>query len=145
MNPKRIKLVILAIAIIAITAVIVKVTFQKPIEEKQNYADRQENGTILNTSKKLSETKQYNGLEFSNIKLSHIESLTRLDAEVKNITSNTIPAQLININIMDKDGNVMASFGGEINELEPGETTTIYLGIAANYVNAYDIEFVSPN
>ena len=144
MNPKRIRLIVVIIAIIAIIGIIVKLASPKKQEEKPNYADKQENGTVVNTSKKLSETKTYKGLEFTNIKFSHTESVTSLNAQVKNTTTNKIPAQLVDINVLDKDGNVMTSFVGEINELEPGETTTIDSGIAANYVNAYDIEFVSP-
>lgn len=144
MDQKKIRLVIVIIAIIAVIAIIVKLVSPKQQEEKQTYADKQENGTVVNTSKKLSETKTYNGLEFTNIKFSHTESVTSLNAEVKNTTSNTTPAQLVDINVLDKDGNIMTSFVGEINKLEPGETTTIDSGIAANYVNAYDIEFASP-
>ena len=144
MNQKRIRLIIVIIAIIAIIAIIVKLTSSDKKEEKPTYADKQENGTVVNTSKKLAETKSYNGLEFTNIKFSHTESVTSLNAEVKNTTTNKMEAQLVDINVLDKDGNVMTSFVGEINELEPGETTTIDSGIAANYVNAYDIEFVSP-
>lgn len=142
MNQKR--LVVLVIAIIVIIAIIVKLTLPKQVEEKTTYADRQENGVVVNISKKLSETKQFNGLEFTNIKFSHTESVTSLKAEVKNVTSNAIPAQLIDINVLDKDNNKMTSFVGEINELEPGETTTIDSNIAANYVEAYDIEFSVP-
>lgn len=144
MDQKKIRLVIVIIAIIAVIAIIVKLASPKQQEEKQTYADKQENGTVVNTSKKLSETKTYNGLEFTNIKFSHTESVTSLNAEVKNTTSNTTPAQLVDINVLDKNGNIMTSFVGEINKLEPGETTTIDSGIAANYVNAYDIEFASP-
>ncbi len=144
MNQKTIRLVVVIIAIIAIIAVIVKVTSPNKQEEKQTYADKQENGIVVNTSKKLAETKTFNGLEFTNIKFSHTESVTSLNAEVKNTTASIIPAQLVDINVLDKDGKIMTSFVGEINKLEPGETTTIDSGIAANYVNAYDIEFAKP-
>lgn len=145
MNQKRLKVIILVIAIVVAIAIIVKVTSSDPkVEETTSYADKQENGTVINTSKKLSEVKQYNGLEFTNIKFSHTESVTSLNAEVKNTTSSSIPAQLVDINVIDKNGNIMTSFVGEINELEPGETTTIDSGIAANYVDAYNIEFASP-
>ncbi len=145
MKQNRLKVIILVVAIIAAIAVIVKVTTSKPeADEKKSYADKQENGTVINTSKKLSEVKKYNGLEFTNIKFSHTESVTSLNAEVKNTTTSNIPAQLVNINVIDREGNIMTSFVGEINELEPGETTTIDSGIAANYVDAYNIEFASP-
>ncbi len=145
MNKKTSRLIIIALIVIAIIFVIVKITSPKEDEDKQeSYISRQSNGTIVNTSPKLAAKKEYKGLEFTNIKFALSESVTNLTATVKNTTSKAMETQIIDINVLDKDGTVMTTFVGQINGLEPGEETTINSGIAADYAGAYNVEFISP-
>lgn len=143
MKQKNIKLlIVVVVVVIAIIAIVVAVS--SPKNEKEEYVEELEDGTKVNTSEKLAETKTYNGLEFTNIKLSNSSSVTNLYAEVKNTTSNDMSEQLIDINILDKEGNIITTFGGTIAALKAGETTTLNAGIVSNYANAYDIEIVEP-
>lgn len=142
---KQKKIMIIAVALIIIIAIIaVIVAVSSPEEESEEYVEVLEDGTKVNTSEKLSETKTYNGLEFTNIKFTNSSSVTNLSASVTNTTTENMDSQLIGINVLDESGNVITSFTGTVEALEAGETTTINAGIAANYANAYNIEIVDP-
>lgn len=146
MKQKKCILIIVAIIVIAIIVIIaVNSALQEQGEEKQqNYIEDLGNGVIVNTSEKLSEVKTYNGLEFTNIEFTNSGSVTSLTADVKNITSTDIEEQVVEINVLDQAGNVLTAFKGIISDVKAGESTTINADIAANYVDAYNIEIVAP-
>ena len=79
-------IVIIAIAVIAVIAVAVAVALSSSNTTKEEYVEVLDDGTKVNTSEKLSETKTYNGLEFTNIKFTNASSATNLSADVKNTT-----------------------------------------------------------
>ncbi len=137
-------IIIIAIAVIAVIAVAVAVALSSSNTTKEEYVEVLDDGTKVNTSEKLSETKTYNGLEFTNIKFTNASSVTNLSADVKNTTSEEMKSQLVGVNVLDENKNVITSFKATIGSLKAGETTTINAGIAANYANAYDIEIVAP-
>ncbi len=144
---KNKRLIILVAIVVIILIIIVKVASSKDNNNettKKSYAQLQEDGTMVNTSQKLAENKTYNGLEFTNIKFTNSSSATYLNADVKNTTQNSTKAQVVDVNILDEQGNVIATFVGQISALEPGESTIINSGITGNYVDAYNIEFVKP-
>lgn len=150
---KKKNITLIAIIAIVITIVVIVVSSSKNDntianesgnENIEEYVQVLEDGTKVNTSEKLKETKNYEGLSFTNIKFTNNGSVTNLFAEVKNTTSKNMEKQKISINILDKEGNVLTSFIGTLGELKAGETTTLNAGIAANYSNAYNIEIVAP-
>lgn len=141
MDQKQKKILIIVLALVVVIAIIAAVVIFK-IGNKEPYVKVEEDGTRVNTSEKLAETKTYKGLEFSNIKFVNSSGVTNLSADVKNTTGNDMPAQSVKINVLDKSGNVITTFSGNIVPIKAGETTTLSAGILANYTNAYDIEIV---
>lgn len=146
MNQKKVRLLIVAVVVIIAIVAIVKIASNNNNDNnnEEEYVEELANGTKVNTSKKLAETKTYNGLEFTNIKFTNSSAVTNLRAEVKNTTANDMPEQIVDINVLDKDRNVLTTFRGQIGAVKAGETTIISAGIAANYANAYDLEIVEP-
>jgi hypothetical protein len=101
-----------------------------------------EGETTVIEGKKLAETKNYKGLEVTNVKFKIDDTMTLLTADVYNSTSKDIEAQWININVLDENGKRITSLGGYIDEIKPGETTPIASSILSNGEDkkAYDIE-----
>ena len=137
-----IMIIIAAVIVVAIIAIAVSLS-SKGTTTKEEYVEVLEDGTKINTSEKLSQTKTYNGIEFSNIKFTNASSVTNLSADVKNTTSEDMGSQVVGINVLDEQGNVITTFKGSVESLKAGETTTFNAAIAANYANAYDIEIVA--
>lgn len=141
MNQKQKKAIIIVVALVVVIAIVaIVIVFSS--KGKEEYVKVEEDGTRVNTSEKLAQTKTCNGLEFSNIKFTNSSGVTNLYADVKNITENDMSAQTVNINVLDKDGNVITTLYGNVAAIKAGETTTLSAAIVANYTNAYDIEIV---
>lgn len=100
------------------------------------------NDVTIISSDKLAETKEYKGLEITNVQIKIDDTMTELTADVRNNTSQDMEGQPININVLDKDGNRVTVVGGWIDAVKVGETTPIYASILSNGkdINAYDIE-----
>ena len=79
---------------------------------KEEFIDVKEDGTRVNTSNKLAETKKYDGLEISNITLTEKGNESYIRATVKNTTSVKKGEELIKLTIVDKQGNVLTSVKG---------------------------------
>lgn len=141
MNQKQKKILIIVLALVVVIAIIAAVVIFKG-QNKEPYVRVEEDGTRVNTSEKLAEAKTYKGLEFSNIKFVNSSGVTNLTADVKNATENDMPAQSLNINVLDKSGNIITTFAGVVAAVRAGETTMLSAAIGGNYTNAYDIEIV---
>ena len=151
MKDKRILLLYAVIAIIIIWIVAINVNSNKnntnqvnTSEGEQTTTVEEQNGLKVNKSEKMKENKKYKGLEFSNIQFvtNEEKSTTEIYADITNTTKQDMNEQSININILDKDGNILNTFTGTIGELKAGETKTLTAAIAAVYDNAYNIEIV---
>ena len=136
-------IIIIAIAILLVVIIAVAVPLASKDTTKEEYVEVLEDGTKINTSEKLSQTKTYNGIEFTNIKFTNASSVTNLSADVKNTTSEDMESQVVRINVLDEQGNIITTYRGSVEALKAGETTTFNAAIAANYANAYDIEIVA--
>ncbi len=136
-------IIIIAIAILLVVIIAVAVSLASKDTTKEEYVEVLEDGTKINTSEKLSQTKTYNGIEFTNIKFTNASSVTNLSADVKNTTSEDMESQVVRINVLDEQGNIITTYRGSVEALKAGETTTFNAAIAANYANAYDIEIVA--
>lgn len=137
-DPKRLGVIIgIAVAIIIIIAIAVSGNKDK----KKVEGDENPVGSVVET-KKLTEAKEYNGLEISNVKFTIGENLTELKAEVTNSSDSDKPSQYVNFNVLDKDGNKLTSVGGKIDAIGAGETKKIStrfptIGTESNF---YDVE-----
>ena len=108
-----------------------------PVEE---FVQVLEDGTKLNTSTKLNETKKVNGLEFGNIQLTMQNGQSVLLADVKNTGSKATELTLVDVTLLDKEGNTIVKVGGIIAPLEAGASTQFNTSMTLDYANAYDFK-----
>ena len=105
---------------------------------KEEYVQVQDDGSKLNISSKLNETKKVDGLEIGNIRFTESNGISTLLADVKNTKSSAIEMTSIMITLLDKDGKNIVEFEGLIAPIGPGESTQLNAGITSDYANAYD-------
>ncbi len=139
MDQKTKKIIIIAVAITIIAIIIMSIIGGKNKKDNNNSADT----TPPNTSEKLNETKGFEGLSFSNIKFEVGNGGTELRATVTNTTQSKIGDRyiFIRIDMLDKNGEVIAKVTAQIDALEAGESTTLGTVISGEYENIYDIQF----
>lgn len=116
-------------------------------EDQQDAPDEEfvinlEDGTKLNISPKLNETKILDGMEIKNMQLTYKNGQTQLLADVTNTTSEKIPETLISIIFKDKENNEIVTLDSIISSAEPGQTVQLNANSSLNYCNPYDVEFI---
>lgn len=143
------KFIIVLIIITIILGIIVIVRNSKNDEneiidqeetQNQEYVNILEDGTKLNTSNKLQETKIIDGLEITDIQLTEKENVTVLLATVKNNTEETKGGYPVNIKILDRSGQEIIIIAGYIGEIKAGESLQLNSSATFDYANAYDFE-----
>jgi hypothetical protein len=141
--------ILVGIVIIIITSVVVannKKKNQNQVAEGQNntvveeFVDVLPDGTKLNNSTKLAETKKVGELEISNFQLTEQGSQTLLLGTIKNNTTTKQGGYPATVKIMDKEGNQIVELGAYINEVGPGEEQQFNVSSTLDYANAYDIK-----
>lgn len=108
--------------------------------EEEKYVEVLENGTKLNTSEKLKETKEIDGMEISNMQLTEEGNITKLLGTITNNSNTTKGNYEINIKLIDENGKELTTLVGYIGELEPGESTQLSTSTTFDYANTYDVE-----
>lgn len=103
-----------------------------------------EGNSKIITGDKLSEKKQFEGLEFSNVSFKVNDKTTEIFADVTNTTSQTSEPQHIDFNVFNKKGEKIQTIGGYVRPLEPGATIQISTLRISEEVDsqAYNIEIV---
>lgn len=109
-------------------------------ENQQQFYEELEDGTKLNTSTKLKEAKNVEGLEIRNIQLTNKDNQTILLAEVENKSRQEDKETLIDVTILDKESNEIGTIGGMIAPLKKGEKTQLNISAMIDYANAYDFQ-----
>ena len=99
-----------------------------------------EDGTKLNKSSKFNETKNIDGIEISNIQFTYKDGQTVLLANVTNNTGKAVDITLLDIKLLDEQGNEIVTVGGIISPMQVGETTQLNASMTMDYANAYDVE-----
>ena len=107
-------------------------------QEPEEFVEVLEDGTKLNKSDKLSETKTVGNYEISNIQLTEKDGQSLILADVKNIGETKSEVTLIDITLLDKDGNEIITIGGIIGDAEPGATVQLNAAATTDFANAYD-------
>ena len=147
-SERRFILILIIVAIIII-AVLFNIRNGKQKEKVENepvventvseeFVEVLDDGTKLNVSDKLSETKTFGNYEISNIQLTENNGQSLILADVKNIGDTKSEVVLIDITLLDKDGNEIVTIGGIIGDIEPGETTQLNASATTDFANAYD-------
>ena len=107
----------------------------------EQYYEELEDGTKLNISTKLNQTKTVDGLEIGKIQLTNKDNQTVLLAEVENKSGKVTEETLIDVTIIDKDGKELGTIGGMIAPLKEGEKTQLNISAMQDYTDAYDFKF----
>lgn len=97
-----------------------------------------EDGTKLNTSEKLQETKTCEGLELSNIQLTEKENKSKVMGQIKNTSNEDAPVREITLKFYKENGDEIITITGIVNELSAGETTNFYTEALFDFSMAYD-------
>lgn len=108
-------------------------------EQKDTYSTKLEDGTRLNTSSELKETKTYKDLEISNIQFTEKNGSSVLLADVTNKGSETHEKETVKIIITEEDGS-KTEVRALIGEIKAGETVKLNTSMTADKVNAKDFE-----
>jgi len=111
---------------------------QEVNEIVEKYVEELEDGTKLNISNKLKETKRLDGLEISNIQLTYKNGMCILLADIVNTTNQDISLTPINLKLYDEQRNVLETLDGLISETKAGEKTQLNIGVSNDFANAYD-------
>lgn len=152
MNKDEKKWIVLLVAVFIILAVLIiglSLSKNKKTEEKggtqviqeqteEKYVEVKEDGTKINKSNKLKETKNFEGLEIKNITIETKDNETILKADVENTTSQATGDYAIKIKVVDDLGNEIKQIGGYINYIGPKEKTTLRIKTSYDFANAYD-------
>lgn len=104
----------------------------------EEYVNVLSDGTKINTSDKLAETKVIDGLEISNIRLTEKNNISKILATVKNSSNQTKGGYKIKITLLDKNSNTIKEIESYIDQVEPGETVTLNTAATVDFANAYD-------
>ena len=142
-------LILVAIAIITTLAIITnrkgkEVNSDSTEENKvvEEFVQVLEDGTKLNTSTKLSETKTVDGLKIGNIQLTMQNGQSVLLADAENDTGKDIDIMLLDIILLDKNGNELTTIAGIVGDLKAGEKQQLNSSVTSDYANAYDFRVV---
>lgn len=147
---KNNKRVVILLIIVVFLIILVTFLFSKNVDEQNNenvakvnnveesYVEEIEAGVKINKSTKLNEAKEVNGLLVTNIQLTAESGITTLLADVTNNTGNRTEAKVVNITLLDYEGQELTTVTGIIKELNVGETTQLNISLTSDYVNAYD-------
>lgn len=113
---------------------------EKTIEnvEQGEFTKVEADGTIVNTSEKLKQTKENLGFSITNINFMKKGNETILTARVTNNTGEAQGDFLGQIVLLDKRGNEIGRIPAMITETENGEAIDIETTITESYANAYD-------
>ena len=151
MKKKEKRLILILIAILVVVLIIglfIKKNRNEEngVQSQQNTATDEkfvqvlEDGTKLNKSSKLNETKNVEGIEISNIQFTYKDGQTVLLADVTNNSGKAIDMTLLNIKLLDEQENEIITIGGIISPMQVGETTQVNASMTMDYANAYDVE-----
>ena len=107
------------------------------------YVKETNDGTKINISPKINETKTIDGLEITNIQITSSNGVTTLIADVKNNTDTATALKNVLVKFLDQNGKELVSVNGIIMPLEIGQSTKLNVSLSSNYVTAYDISIVN--
>ena len=106
--------------------------------EQGEFTKVEADGTIVNTSEKLKQTKENLGFSITNINFMKKGNETILTARVTNNTGEAQGDFLGQLVLLDKRGNEIGRIPAMITETENGEAIDIETTITESYANAYD-------
>lgn len=140
-NKSKIKFFILFILILIIAiAVAIIINMKKPSSNiiVEEFDTIYEDGVKVNTSEELSKPKTLDGIEINNIRLSCRNGLSTLLADITNTSSNPIDELTLNVEILDKDENVIMELTNQVYSINSGETKELNINVLGDIAGAYN-------
>ena len=150
-----IALVLIIVWVVALVGILLNVVFKKDktpnnpqigIENKQEeevdneFVYEMEDGSKLNVSEELQKEKTVGNLKISNIQLKETNGITTLLADVENIGKEESKEKILQIQVIDKNGNEITTIRCWVDPVKPGEKVQLNTSITANISNAYDFK-----
>ncbi len=150
-NEKRMILILLIVLVIAIVLFAIskntnneEKNITENVAEENNIVEEHvqilEDGTKLNISEQLKKEKQVGVYKFENIQLTEQDSQTVLLADVTNTSEKETDVQIVDVTLLDKNGQEIITVGGIIEGLAPGEKTQFNTSMTLDYANTYDFK-----
>ena len=144
MKKKEKILIIILLGIVLIMAILAIVKNQKEsqkniveeINEEEEFTRILEDGTKLNVSTKLNETKMVDKLKIYNIQLTSKNDQTVFLADVESSEDKEIT--LVDIVLLNKNGNELTTITGLIGKTKAGGVQQLNCVVTSDYANAYD-------
>lgn len=148
MKKKEKILIILLLGIVLIMAILAIVKNQKEsqkniveeINEEEEFTRILEDGTKLNVSTKLNETKMVDKLKIYNIQLTSKNDQTVFLADVESSEDKEIT--LVDIVLLNKNGNELTTITGVIGKTKAGGVQQLNCVVTSDYANAYDFKVI---
>lgn len=140
-NNKKKYIVILLILVVIIAVVVFALLLKKTqnnLEQEKSYSTTLEDATRENNSEKIKETKEIDGLQISNMSITESDNLSKLNANITNITEEEFSESILDIKLIDDNGNELKTVSGFIGKINPGETIPLSISVTFDFVNAYD-------
>ena len=148
---KRMILTIILVGVIIIAALLMWKNARNndekeilPQEDKveEKYVEVLEDGTKLNKSNKLNQTKKVGELEVAGIQLAHSNGTSVILATVTNRSNQNTELTVVEVTLYDDKKNKLETVEGLIEPLKPGASTQLNMGVSADYANAYDFTII---
>ena len=105
---------------------------------QEKYVKLFDDGVKLNTSAKLNEDRDFEGLKIKDVQLTYRNGVTNLLCNVENTSNNNLKMQDVEISFLDENGDVIYKMAGIIEDINAGETKQFNSSVTADFSNAYD-------
>lgn len=141
-NEKRMILILVVITIIVIAITVVVKNNKKKAETNPDtgseLTQNLENGSKVNTSEQLKQTKKVDDMELTDIQLTEVNGEATIRANATNNTAVAKKEFAITINVLNKNGEKISEVGAMIGSTKPGETRQINASINMSINEVYD-------
>ncbi len=141
----------LGIILLLIILIIIQVVGRNKKEEipkgetgiqDEKYVEKLEDGTRKNTSSKLKENKEFNGLIIKNIEITEKGNETEVVADIENTKNVPEGDYGIYLKIKNDKGEEIKQIAGYISYIEGKGTSKLRIKTSYDFANAYDFEIV---
>lgn len=136
--------------LVAITAVVIIIaimmnvnkskegTTEKEMKQTESTISLFDDGTTLNNSAKLQETKKLEGMEISQIQLTQKNGETQLIATITNTSSTDQGDYPVIVKMLDKEGKEVGTMNGYIGKIKPQNSIKFSTEATLDSSNVYD-------
>ena len=108
------------------------------IARVEEFTTTLDDGTRLNTSSKLQETKRIEGVEIGGFQLTEKDNESILLGTATNTSNTTQGGYSVNITLIDKEGREIITIVGYVQTLAPGQSGQFSASATFDFANAYD-------